>query len=288
MDDTMNDRHGWVAEQSAAFVLGALTREEEAIVREHLATCAEAHPEIEELGAVVPYLVETVELIEPPASLRDRVMAAAAADLATREAGAAPTTAPDRPAVDAPPTGRATVTAFPSAAERAERTERRERRRSPLQWVAGLAAVLAIAALGAWNVGLQRDLEATRAYERGLSAVLDVAAEPGSQAAILTPEQGTGPNGLGAVSADGDVAIVMRGLAPTAGTEVYEAWVIAGDDAPRPLGGFTVGPTGTGTFLAGGAPAAQGVTLALTREPAPGATTPTAPILSLGTTPADS
>ena len=285
MDGSMNDRHAWVAEQAAAFVLGALTSEEDAIVRDHLLTCPEPHPEIDELGGVVPYLAETVELVEPPAGLRDRVMAAAAADLAARQAGAAPAATPDRPAVEPRPAERATVTAFPTAAERAARTERRERRRSPLQWVAGLAAVLAIAALGAWNVGLQRDLESARAYERGLSAVLDVAAEPGSQAAILTPEQGDGPNGLGAVSADGDVAIVMRGLAPTTGTEVYEAWVIAGDDAPRPLGGFTVGPTGTGTFLAGGAPAAQGVTLALTREPSPGATTPTAPILSLGTTP---
>jgi hypothetical protein len=151
--------------------------------------------------------------------------------------------------------------------------------------VAGLAAVIAIAALGFWNVGLQRDLEATRAYERGLSAVLDVAAQPGSQAAILSPQEGGMPSGLGAVGADGRVALVMRDLAPTTGTEVYEAWVIAGDSAPMPIGGFTVGPTGTGVFTAGGAPAAAGVTLALTREPAPGATTPTAPILSLGTTP---
>jgi hypothetical protein len=286
MDEPMNDRHAWATEQAAAFVLGALTPNEEAIVREHLATCPEPHPEIEELGGVVPYLVESVEIVEPPAGLRERVMAAAAADLAARRAEAAPSTPPIREGPDTAPHERGSVMPFPSAAERADRAERSGRgRRSPLQWVAGLAAVLAIVALGAWNVGLQRDLEAARAYERGLSAVLDVAGEPGSQAAILTPEEGEGPNGLGAVSADGQVAIVMRGLAPTTGAEVYEAWAIAGEDAPRPLGSFTVGPTGTGAFLAGGAPAAEGVTLALTREPGPGATTPTAPILSLGTTP---
>ncbi len=271
----MNDRHAWVAEQAAGWVLGALSPEEEALVRDHLASCPEPHPEIDELGGVVPYLAESVEPIEPPVGLRDRIMAAAAADLAARQPASAP--APTEPAV---------VTRFPTADERAERAERSGRGgRSPLQWAAGLAAVIAIAALGFWNVGLQRDLEATRAYERGLSAVLDVAAQPGSQAAILSPQAGGGPSGLGAVAADGRVALVMRDLAPTTGTEVYEAWVIAGDGAPVPIGGFTVGSTGTGVFTAGGAPAAAGVTLALTREPGPGATTPTAPILSLGSTP---
>jgi hypothetical protein len=284
----MNDRHAWVTEQASGYVLGALTPEEEALVRDHLASCPEPHPELFELGGVVPYLAESVELVEPPAGLRDRIMAAAAADLAARQAGAAPSAPAAQPAVEPepsraePPRPSAPVTRFPTAAERAERAERR---RSPLQWVAGLVAVIAIAALGFWNVGLQRDLEATRAYELGLSAVLDVAAQPGSQAAILSPQEGGGPSGLGAVAADGRVAIVMRDLAPTTGTEVYEAWVIAGDSAPMPIGAFTVGPTGTGVITAGGAPDAAAVTLAVTREPGPGATTPTAPILSLGSTP---
>jgi Anti-sigma-K factor rskA/Putative zinc-finger len=283
VNGSVNDRHAWVAGEAAAFVLGALTPEEAALVREHLATCAEPHPEIEELGGVVPYLAESVELVEPPSSLRDRVMAAAAADLAAGREGAVASMPAAGPAAEPAPREGAAVAPFPAAAERAARAQRR--RRSPLQWVAGLAAVITIAALGIWNVGLQRDRDAAQAYERGLSAVLDVAGQPGSQAAILSPQEGGGPDGLGAVGADGRVAIVMRGLAPTTGSEVYEAWAIAGDGAPQPLGGFTVGPTGTGAFLADGAPAADGVTLALTREPAPGATTPTAPILSLGTTP---
>jgi hypothetical protein len=62
-------------------------------VREHLATCDLPHPDFEELGSVVPALLELddSELVEPPAALRDRVMAAAAADLATRNG---PTEAP--------------------------------------------------------------------------------------------------------------------------------------------------------------------------------------------------
>src|SRR2546423_2019722 len=69
-----------VRELAPAFVLGALTRSEEQAVREHLATCGEPHPEFEAFGGVVPYFGETVELIEPPASLKERVLAAVAAE----------------------------------------------------------------------------------------------------------------------------------------------------------------------------------------------------------------
>src|SRR3989442_1218724 len=80
----------------------------------------------------------------------------------------------------------------------------------------------------------------------------------------------------------GSVQVVMRGLAPTSGDKVYEAWVIAGQNAPVPIGSFTVGSDGTGYLAAGGAPAGAGVTVALTLEPGPGAKTPTPPIISAG------
>jgi anti-sigma-K factor RskA len=73
----------------------------------------------------------------------------------------------------------------------------------------------------------------------------------------------------------------MRDLAPTSGTQVYEAWLIVGTDAPIPIGSFTVGTTRTATFATNHVPF-QGVTVALTREPGPNATTPTLPIIALG------
>src|SRR5204862_7278124 len=70
---------------AAAYVLGALEADEEAAVREHGATCDQPHPEFAELGSAVPLLAETIELVEPPESLRGRlVAAAAAADLEAR------------------------------------------------------------------------------------------------------------------------------------------------------------------------------------------------------------
>ena len=104
---------------------------EEAAVREHLATCPESHAEFEELGGVVPYLLESpdVELVEPPAALGDRIMAAAAADLAERTA--AERTTP------APAAERTAPVPFPSADERTARAERTRSRPGPLDWVVG-------------------------------------------------------------------------------------------------------------------------------------------------------
>ena len=167
--------------------------------------------------------------------------------------------------------------------------DERTRRRSPLAWVAGIAAVLAIVALGAWNVSLRNDnaglhgnLDAAAAYRQHVEQVLGAAAQPGSHAAILTSDVSPTVSGLAAVGADGSVSIVMRGLSPTTGTKVYEAWVIAGDSPPVPIGSFAVAGDGTGFLAAGGAPSAAGVTVALTLEDGPGATSPKPPIISAG------
>src|SRR5258705_8810554 len=92
---------------AAAYVLGALEPADETAVREHLRTCAEPHDEFAELGGVMPYLAEIpgLEVVEPPASLRERIMAAAAADLAERRA-ATPTVPAGAPEPACPPAPR--------------------------------------------------------------------------------------------------------------------------------------------------------------------------------------
>ncbi len=255
--------HEQVLDLAAPFVLGALTPDEERAVREHLATCALSHEELAELGSVVAALAESVEIVEPPASLRDRVMAAAARDLETRRSAAPQSIArPMRPPADV-----ATI---------------RPARPARLGWALGLAAVLAIAALGAWNLSLRSDLDAATAYRQHVEQVLTAAARTGSHSAILSSKENPAIGGLAVVASDGSVQVIMRGLAPTSGARVYEAWLIAGLNAPVPIGSFTVGSDGSGYLAAGGAPAAAGVTVALTLEPGPGASTPTTPIISAG------
>jgi anti-sigma factor RsiW len=256
---------------AAGFVLGALEPAEMDAVREHLATCPEAHPEFAELGGAVPYLADSLEPVEPSAGLGRRISAAVAAEAAASASGGAPVEATSPSAPERPSQG----SIVSLSAER-------ERRRSALTWVAAIAAVLVIVGLGAWNVSLRRDIDAAQAYAAAVDRVLALAATPGGQAAILAPSVADGPSGIAAVGADGQVQIAMRGLAPTAGTEVYEAWVIGADAQPVAIGSFNPNADGFGSLAVTGAPTASGVTIALTREPSAGRTTPTPPVLSSG------
>ena len=267
----MNERpmsHEQAIDLAAGFVLGALDPAEEAAVREHLLTCSLSHDEFADLGGVVGYLAETVEHVEPPPALRDRIMAAAAADLASRGAGAQPAAAPS-PAIP-----------FPSAGERAERTARA--RTSRLGWAMRIAAVVAIVVLGGWNLLLQGQLSNSQAFDRAVAAVIDVGARPGSQTVVLAAQPGSTANGIGAVAPDGSVVMAMRDLPATAGTQVYEAWVIVPEAAPVAVGGFTVGSNGTAAFTTKPVATPPGSTIALTLEPTPGSTAPLGPIVAAG------
>ena len=266
-----------------AYVLGALERDEEAAVREHIATC-NLHAEAAELGGVVPYLADTLEPVEPPAELRTRIMALAAADLEARRASATSDTAAPVPA---PAPARAPEpVAPPHVAD-----DRRRAFRLSWGFAFQAAAVLVLVALGALNLnlqdritGLEGDLAAARAYETAVNNVLAAAAEEGSQTVVLAPGQpGFEAGGLAAIRADGSVVLAMHDLDPTVGLEVYEAWVIIGSDAPIPIGSFAVASAGTASFTSESTPAGPGAVIALTREPGPGATTPTPPIISFGT-----
>ena len=267
---------------AAGFVLGALDPAEMAAVRDHLSTCVEPHPEFDELGGVVPYLADALEPVEPPATLGARVLAAVAADAAQGgSTAAAPAPSDIADASPSPAAGPDRTT--PSSSEVIDIASERTRRRSPLAWLAAAAAILLIVALGAWNVSLRTQLDDADAYAAAVDEVLALAATPGGQAAILTPGAAGGPSGIAAIGSEGRIQLAMRGLAPTSGSQVYEAWVIgAGAPAPIAIGSFTPDGQGFGTLTTSGAAGATGVTIALTLEPSAGRTTPTPPVLASG------
>lgn len=251
-----------VRDAAGSFVLGALPEAEAAAVRAHLASCADAHAEIAELGSVLPVLDASVPVVEPSAALRGRILAAAAA-----EPRAVPVVAP---------------IPFPTADQQAERVAAKPKPgTSTLGWVMRIAAVVAIVTLAGWNLLLQNQLTDAQGYEQNVAAVLDAAQQPGAVAAILSPDGGTG-SGIAAITANGDMTMAMHDLAATSGDQVYEAWAIGPDGVPLPLGSFQVGRGGTAFLDAEAVPASAGLVLALTLEPGLGATTPTMPIISKG------
>ena len=252
-----------IRELGPAFVLGALEEGELRAVRDHLATCPEVHEEFAALGGVVAHLAESVDLVEPPAGLRARVLEAAAAETAARSATRLAGRASER------------RIELPRSSGRARGWTLRP------TWLVGLAAALAIVALGAWNLGLQADLSDARAFREHFGEVLAIARTPGATVAVLVSPQPGANSGFMAVGADGTAAIVVSGLPATTGTEVYEVWVIVGSNPAAPVGALT--QSGALAFLTGPVgPVPPGATVALTREPAPNATTPTLPIVSKG------
>ena len=131
--------------------MGAGDAEEAATVRRHLATCAECQAEIAQLWAMVDVLRETVQPLDPPPALRDRI-----ADAIMAERGSSP---PVHAAIPAPPT----LTAQPPMVpvERVSEPIRKPTsfwsRATP--WMAA-AAILLLLSVGllVWNLQLREQI----------------------------------------------------------------------------------------------------------------------------------
>ena len=270
-----------VEDLAASFVLGALEPAEADTVRAHLAGCPEPHPEMAELGSVVPALFEAVDPMEPDPSLKGWILAAAADTQQDRMPAAAAATQRERMPVTAAATQRERMPSGTDTQRSGGGGFLTNLFRRPVWAGVAMAAVVAAVALGAWNLALRSDIDGLTAYRNGVAAVIDAARKPGAQLAVLSSDGAAGPSGFAAVGGDGSIALVMRDLAPTSGSEVYEAWLIVGTDAPIPIGSFTVGSTRTAIFTTNHVPF-DGVTVALTREPGPNATTPTMPTIAVG------
>lgn len=281
-----------VRDIAPAYVLGALDPIEEDAVRAHLETCPEAHAELAELSVGVAALAESVPLVEPPPALKGRIMAAAKRDLEERMAAgsfepALPTVVPAEQSEPVDPAPRPEI-------HHAVRRPDRGAFGAFLDSLFGTSpgtialrgiAVVAIVALAGWNLTLQSELGRTRSYQERVDEVLTLARLPGSQLALLTPAAGagtTGPSGVAVMPPTGTGRLVMSGLRPTTGSQVYEAWAILEGQAPIPVGGFTVGADGIGYFDAMPAAGPDSVVVAITLEPGPNATAPTSDPVSVG------
>lgn len=280
-----------IRDLAAAYALDALEPAVAAAVREHLAAHMDAHPEFFELGAIAPALAYLAEPVSAPPALKARILAAAAT---TTQEALAPTPRLDRSEQPAEPG----IAREPDP-HRGQPVDRlrdwrgaiTSRRAAIAGWTFTAAAIVAVIALVVANLALQNQVSNARRFGDQLQRAESLAAAPGSRIAVIAPAGGasgpagsavpTGPNGLAVIPSNGAGVLVMQGLGATEAGQVYEAWAILGKAAPLPIGSFVVAGDGLG-WLDLTVPGGSEVVLALTREPGPGATTPTLPIVASG------
>jgi anti-sigma-K factor RskA len=217
-----------------AYALGAADPEERRTVEAHAPGCARCTRELEALTPAIAVLGESVEQIEPPPELRERVMAEVHGDVARER-------------------------------------EERERGGAERQRSSG----------GGWRGLLHRPALAV-----GLAIVIAAVGGyllAGNGDGGSGPEQTTVPvvaeQGIGGTLAVGELTSMLNlhGLPQLKGREVYQVWVAEGQGV-RPSSNFIPDPNGRAMTAVDGH-LASGTQVMVTREPHPGRTTPTKPIL---------
>ena len=269
---------------ASGFVLGALDPAEMAAVREHLEGCSKSHPELCELGGVLPYLGGSIEPVEPSARLRAAVLAAARADLATRrsEVPAPITAAPVRVRPESTPV---LTVVEPTRAARviSLASVRALRTRRAAVWVSRVAAAVVIVGLVGYAVVVQSDLSKYNTSMAHANAVYHAMAQPGARSAVLIPQGANDGAGDAVLLPSGHVIVNVHGLAPTTNDEVYMVWFSADGGVSAKAGWFTVSDMGEGYLEMDDVPTWATLWLQVCREPNSDVTKPTGPTIVTGT-----
>jgi hypothetical protein len=254
-----------IRELAPGFVLGALDRSEMAAVREHLRTCPRRHPEIAEMGGVVPYVGQSVAPIEPAAGLKAAVMAAVEADLAARRAAPQPSPehAPTLTVVGSEPTRR-------NAGGRVLSTLRGRRAAA---WVTRAAAAIVI--FGLLGTVVARGAPDGTQTDNDIWGYIGA----GSRSAILEAPSGSSGAGLAALLPSRNLRVYVNGLEATHGDEVYVVWISVDGGAARSAGWLTVDGSGAGTVVAEGLSPSSTIRIYVCREADRNVTRPTGPVV---------
>lgn len=292
-------------ELAADYALGLIEGEELEEFERHLASgCAACERELAAMDAVGDALAYSAAQAPAPAGLRDRVLAAVAADLA-----AGPTDVPSmfaevpgHPAAgQALYKGQPTVepTYEPSPAPWPPKREVAATAAPP--WWVRIAPAFALAGLAAAIVAggfayrlqgqlalVRADLERVQAENQALARVMSVVASEQLRVVALGGlEAAPGSQGRVLWSPESKQAVLYAyGLPAAPAGRDYQLWVIDGD-TPRSEGVFPVDAQGRATHVLPELPAAAGVgAFAVTLEPAGGVPQPTGAMYLLGAVPA--
>ncbi len=273
-----------VRDLAPGFVLGALDPAEMAAVREHLKVCTKAHPEMREMGGVVPYLGGSLNPIEPPKHLRAAVMAAALEDLRARtpeKAGPAEIAPAAVQPEDAPVL---TVLEPVQAAGVVSLTRARTlRTRRVATWMARVAAAVAVVSLVGYAVALQGDVNHLHEVEKNADNVLNDVTDPQARSAALVSQVGSNVAGEAWLLPSGHVDVMMSGLEPTTNDQVYVVWSSADGSPTVKAGWFTVDDQGKGFLQIDNASPSNSLWLMVCLEPNKNVQRPTGPVIATGT-----
>jgi anti-sigma-K factor RskA len=232
-----------------AYVLDALEPDEQVRFEAHLRSCDVCRSEVAELQQVSDVLPLSLEPVEPPAGLRDRLLAAVS-----------------EPNADVEPE--------PLVLPRIRPLRRMS------QVVGAIAAALIIAGLGIWNLQLHQKVSQ---QQSALAFQQQVATAIAHHARVL-PVSGTNhaPSATAAVIAPrrGHPYLIVQGLPRPSAHRVYQVWLVRSGAAPRSARVFS----GSGLQIVPlHLPIAGYAAAAVTVEPGPrGSRQPTGPKVLIG------
>lgn len=196
-----------------AYALGAVTPEEQEAARAHLAECAKCTRLLREVRAVVDQLPYSVTQVNPPESLKERILEAI-----RREGQTTP-------------------------AQPVQINQRPRRRRWDTRLLAAAAVLMFIlfGGMTAWNVSLQHEVTSLQQQNTSLERQVGSLQH---QVALIYAIQGSssaqGASGKLIYLPDQNITLlVMQGLPQLQGTEVYQGWLIH-DKQPRSIGLLSV------------------------------------------------
>ncbi len=259
--------HEQFAEDLALYALDALAGEDRVSLEKHLATCAACRLELEQLRGDGALLALSTLGPKPPQRARKRLL-----DAVAKEAATSPTASVQN----------ARATGHP--------------RRSwwgVLGWAATVAVIVFAASLWKENAALKQGFASASAQAaqstRELEDLRRIAApiiEPEAQritlVAVKAPPQ---PQGKAFYLRNrSSLVFVANNMPPLPPQKAYELWLIPVQGAPIPAGVFKPDARGSATVVNPPLPAGmEAKAFAITVENETGSTTPTMPIVMMGT-----
>jgi len=223
-------RHEELEAMVAPWVLDALDPAEAETVRTHVEGCESCREVASRLRRVVGALPLAVDEVPPPARLRDRVLAAAAASPRAAAPVAKPVRRPSPPRIG-PPTG-------------------------PRMPAYALAAVAAVALLIGVLIG-QVTLHSQQSSQQAARFTLNGHQDMVTASATVVD-----------LKSDGVALVDFRGLPPAGANRVYEIWLVPSRGDAVPAAVFVPDSNGSKVVLVNRSLSGYSV-MAVTNEPAP-------------------